>query len=525
MESESSMDSQEAAVTPASASASAVKKHVRPTVRSRNANANANALGKSPTSSTTTPAMVPPVPVPAHHDHDLAVEETRQRIETWVGIQPSKAEIDTETETSNMDIEQQVPNKHKQPQSNGNPSGILRPPKYSGQSESAIVEDDNEGHESHKDQDQPRPTPVVRDVVMERPKRKAQSQRQAAATSTSSTSPASNLSRTRADPTAIEGYTPTTMPTISTKAKAKTSFAADTKQSSSETPSDDDDPLVFNSLADLMETAGTLPPNDWNDPTQPPAVVEAELSFSCMDPDDYKEQLEEEDDEDEEEEEEEREEEPQVDGNDDDDDDDDDIENETSQDDGGGGFLNDFFSNEDDEEPVERREERAFLTLWKAIAHWVTPESVQYVTLLHERQQQGAESGQLLAWDNEYVPQVDRSDVGASRCAGLMALLQMHIPRCLQELGRSMEERRTAERRLADLLRCWDYGRPAAVKLGTKLARALTCVLLETVLMVPGLEDPVKLPVSCQAVDMKVEEYRYLTRSAILSFGASSVAE
>jgi hypothetical protein len=470
-----------------------------------------------------TPTIVPRASITTDQDHDPAVEETRQRIETWVGIQPSKAEM-TEAETNSMDIARHVPEKQKQKQLQSNPSGILRPPKYSGQSENAIVEDDDAGH----DVDQPRPTPVVRDVVMERPKRKAQ--RQAAAT-IANKSPASNLSRTNADPTAIEGYTPTTMPTISTKvnasAKAKTSFAADTKQSSpsdTQTPSDDDDedPLVFNSLADLMEAAGTLPSNDWNDPTQPPAVVEAELSFSCMDPDDYKEQerqLEQE-------EEEEQEEEPHIDGN-DDDDDDDDMEDETSQNeqDGGGGFLNDFFSNEDDEEPVERREERAFLTLWKAIAHWVTPESVQYVTLLHERQQQGAESGQLLAWDNEYVPQVDRSDVGASRCAGLMALLQMHIPRCLQELGRSMEERRTAERRLADLLRCWDYGRPAAVKLGTKLARALTCVLLETVLMVPGHEDTVKLPVSCQAVDMKMEEYRYLTRSAILSFGASSAAE
>jgi hypothetical protein len=43
--------------------------------------------------------------------------------------------------------------------------------------------------------------------------------------------------------------------------------------------------------------------------------------------------------------------------------------------------------------------------------------------------------------------------------------------------------------------------------------------------MVPGLEGTVKLHVSCQAVDMKMEEYRYLTRSAILGFGASSAAE
>jgi hypothetical protein len=468
------------------ADTAAVKKHVRPRVRSK------NAPSKSPTSSTTN-TMVPLVSIAADHDNDTAVEETRQRIETWVGIQPSKAET---LEANDSEAEQQD---DKQ----SNPSGILKPPKYSGQSENTIVEDD--GDQERED----RPHPMIRDVVMERPKRKAQQQRQAPAT----------------DPTAIEGYTPTTMPTISTKsinakAKAKktTTFAADTKPSDE----DDDDPLVFNSLADLMEAAGTKPPDDWNDPEKPPAVVEAELSFSCMDPDEYKERILED------EEEEEEEDEPHVDENyDDDDDDDDDVEDgNMQQEQQDGGFLTDFFSNEDDEEPVQRRDERAFLTLWKAIAHWVTPEAVAYLTLLHERQQEAAESGQAFAWDNEFVPQVDRSDVGASRCAGLMALLQMHIPRCLQELGRSMEERRTAERRLADLLRCWDYGRPAAVKLGTKLSRALTCVLLETVLVGPGGEDTVKLPASCQAIDMKLEEYRYLTRSAILSFGASSsVAE
>jgi hypothetical protein len=489
MESESRMDiSQEADA--------AVKKHVRPRVRSK------NALSKIPTSSTTS-TMEPPVSKTADHDNDPAVEETRQRIETWVGIQPSKAETE------------EAKPKPEQHSEQSNPSGILKPPKYSGQSENMVEGDEDQVRED-------KPQPMIRDVVMERPKRQAQRQA-AAATGTSQSSALKSSLSSRADPTAIEGYTPTTMPAISTKnnAKAKTTtFAADTKPSDE----DEDDPLVFNSLADLMEAAGTKPPDDWNDPEKPPAVVEAELSFSCMDPDEYKERILEE------EEEEEEDFEPHVDENsgDDDDDDDDNVQDDNMQkEQEDGGFLTDFFSNEDDEEPVQRREERAFLTLWKAIAHWVTPEAVAYLTLLHERQQEAAESGQAFAWDNEFVPQVDRSDVGASRCAGLMALLQMHIPRCLQELGRSMEERRTAERRLADLLRCWDYGRPAAVKLGTKLSRALTCVLLETVLVGPGLEDDtVKLPASCQAVDMKLEEYRYLTRSAILSFGASSsVAE
>jgi hypothetical protein len=347
------------------------------------------------------------------------------------------------------------------------------------------------------------PRPIIRDVVMERPKRKAQRK----------VAPDKPNPRAGLDPTAIEGYTPTTMPIMlpktkqQTKTQLKTTFAADTKQSP--TAPEDTDPLVFNSLADLMEAAGTLPPNDWNS-KESPKVVEAELSFSCMDPDDYQEQ-----------ERQLEEEEQSIDQDEEDQDDDEDAEEEPEENQEDGGLWTDFFSNEDEEEPVEPREEKAFLKLWYAISHWVTPEAVQYVGFLNQQQQQQQEtdSGQDFVWDTDWVPQVDRSDIGASRCAGLMAVLQMHIPRCLQELGRSMEDKRIAERRLDDLLRCWDYGRPSVVKLDTKLARALTCVLLETVLVVPGRTDAVvKLPVSCQAVEMKVEEYRYLTRSAIINF-------
>jgi hypothetical protein len=338
---------------------------------------------------------------------------------------------------------------------------------------------DNSSERHTQQQTQSRPRSVVQDVVMERPKRKPQRRQASKATSES------------ASATAIEGYTPITAASVAAApVKPKTTFASGTKHDPTATSAsngknnddDDDDPLVFNSLADLMEMAGTLPnPKS----AETPAVVETELSFSCMDPNEYQQ------------EEQELEAQDQAEQEEPDDmqngDTDDETEEENDNDDGS---WDDFFYNDQEEEELDRepRKERAFLKLWTAISQWVTPQAVEYIKQLE--QETSLVQGEF-TWDADWVTQVDRSDVGASRCAGLMAVLQMHIPRCLRELSRSMEERRVAERRLADLLRCWDYSRPAAVKLDTSLSRALTCVLLDMVLVGSSRPEQAQLPVSC----------------------------
>jgi hypothetical protein len=92
------------------------------------------------------------------------------------------------------------------------------------------------------------------------------------------------------------------------------------------------------------------------------------------------------------------------------------------------------------------------------------------------------------------------------------------------------EHRRTAEHRLWELLRTWDYGRPLQVPLDTARHRALTCILLDMVLFKlaalsvnapscsssPGTTNA--MPESCQKLGFSWEEYRYLVRSAVPTF-------
>ena len=196
-----------------------------------------------------------------------------------------------------------------------------------------------------------------------------------------------------------------------------------------------------------------------------------------------------------------------------------------------GGSDDDGSDAEDEESDVEPPEPRAFLKLWNVLSEWITPEAMDWLArlsteLTEARDGNGVTSSIMTDW----TPQVDRTDIGASRYAGLIAMIKMNIPKCLSELNQPEDMRRTAERRLADLLRTFDYSRPMA-KLDLRLWRAMTCVLLDMVLIVtPAAEE--EIPSECQAptyqttlpiqiteVGMSLEEYRYLTRSAIQSLG------
>ena len=113
---------------------------------------------------------------------------------------------------------------------------------------------------------------------------------------------------------------------------------------------------------------------------------------------------------------------------------------------------------------------------------------------------------------------MDRSDLGASRCAGLMVMIQMHFRTALEELGHDLEERQSTERLVGDLLRTFDYSRPSP-KLDVAQSKAMTTILLQTVLYKPEecnpASAPLRVPASCQILDMTLEEFRYLTVSAI----------
>ena len=157
-------------------------------------------------------------------------------------------------------------------------------------------------------------------------------------------------------------------------------------------------------------------------------------------------------------------------------------------------------------------EPRAFIKLWHVLAGWVTPEAVALLKEWHE--------GDEVEVSPNWVPVVDTSDIAASRCAGLMALLHMHLARCLKDLGHPLDVDRVAKHRLADLLRTFNYSRSTA-RLDPGLWRAMTCVLLCIVL--PSKDESVtNLPPSVIAAGLTIEEYAYLTKSCFRSLDAGA---
>jgi hypothetical protein len=302
-----------------------------------------------------------------------------------------------------------------------------------------------------------------------------------------------------------------------------------TNSSSKDTPQDDDDdednhnPLIFNSLSDLMAAAGMLPDNSESlSCTEPPVMMEADLAFSCVDANEFAKEQEaifrgqhcifDEDGGDDESTSARR-------SDNDDDDDDDELWDVL----GLGGSVE-----SEDEEPA--RPPRAFLQLWTAIAQWVTPEAAAFVQSLRSVPVANG-SPKLEAAAAMRIGSVvrDQSDIEKSRCAGLMAALRLHTARCWSLLNGRSEDLRTAETTLGDLLRCFDYRRPMPAILDLALTRALACVLLHTVApAVDQLSDQdtsslhhverLVLPKPCAALGMTDVEYNYLVRSAIVKF-------
>lgn len=314
---------------------------------------------------------------------------------------------------------------------------------------------------------------------------------------------------------------------------------------------DDDDeeqPLVLNSLADMMAMAGTLPEQEGAHQgnaasgtggaasgaasattmtasmMQAASMIEAELNFSCMDPEEYQQEQEDiflgkesifgEDGDDDEN--------TEPHSSDDDEEDDDD---------GIFAVLGLGGGDDDDDEVVEPAPPpRAFLHLWTAMAQWVTPDAVAFVRGMLQQQQQPLQPDptKFPRQQQQLASPFDRSDVGASRCAGLMAALHLHTARCWSSsgLGFGAEELRAAETALADLVRCFDYSQPTP-RLDICQTRALTCVLLDIVAQQQQQKwqqqqqrEENFVPTPCQALGMTPEEYRYLVRSAILNFEA-----
>ncbi|KAL3920759.1 MAG: hypothetical protein SGILL_003091 [Bacillariaceae sp.] len=283
---------------------------------------------------------------------------------------------------------------------------------------------------------------------------------------------------------------------------------------------DEEEPLYINSLSELMEAAGETLPDPSAPITSDTKMVEADIEFSVMTKEDYESKLstlkrEQEAD---------REEQMKMfmgkidifgDGNNDEDGDDD--MNCENDDDAmmellmqGNDNVEDGIHYEDEDDHGPDRTPRAFRLLWDALSGWMTPETVAWVKALSDSGGNGVD-------ENEWTPMVDRSDIGASRCAGVMAMLKLYLSGCMEELSYPPAERRRAEKRLTDILRTFDYSRENP-KLHVSHWKGMTCILLDMVMHDTRLAPTNQVPSSVADLDMSLEEYDYLTKKTIATF-------
>ena len=441
------------------------------------------------------------------------------------------------------------------------PAGILRPPKYGTAATQRVASQQAAILKNKKNDTSPDisaspslPRAAVRDVVVERPR--TSKKKRGAAIQTNSTP-----SATAASSTAIEGYTPmssTTKSTTQSTPNVPPSFTmSDTNHTTETTPCESSDSnkeaIILNSLADLLETTGVISlPSPDNNNLQDAAVVEANLEFSVVSPEAYQqlqqdncdaqyavmmgqrprsflENIGDKENAVTEDASPTRTDNDEADSDLDDRPEEDDMDPEDAGDDeDSSNWMDDYFTNDgsDEEDDDTPREARAFLTLWTALAQWVTPQAVEYVQALRSSD---------IKEELPIQSAVDRTDIGASRCAGLMALIQMHFRLALQELGLPLEDRRRTERLVGNLLRTFDYGRPSP-KLDVAHAKAMATILLQTVVYDPrgnladdkldpavGAKSMPSVPPSCQALGVTADEFRYLTVSAVTNLATPSI--
>ena len=158
-----------------------------------------------------------------------------------------------------------------------------------------------------------------------------------------------------------------------------------------------------------------------------------------------------------------------------------------------------------EDEPIVAAAPRAFRILWECVSPLITHESCVYLRRLQKSHVSGNGSSSHL------IMATPMSDLEASRSNGFMAMLRMYMSRSLSEIGQPLEMKRTAEQRLQGLLYTFNFSRPA-LKLDTKLWKALTCILLEVVLFLDrtttGSAENNQIPSSAKALEMTLDEYR-----------------
>lgn len=178
----------------------------------------------------------------------------------------------------------------------------------------------------------------------------------------------------------------------------------------------------------------------------------------------------------------------------------------------------DFWTPNDDTEEEEEEEQkerplRAFMIFWNALMEWMTPQAMDVLFLENEEH-------------NALVELYDTSDVGASRCAGFLTMLKMNLSRSYKELHINASTTTQIQSKLTQWIRSFDFSRPM-IKLSMPQWKAFTTILVQIVIISssPSSNPPPKVtavPPSVKAVDITLDEYIYLTQSAMKSLQKGS---
>ena len=102
---------------------------------------------------------------------------------------------------------------------------------------------------------------------------------------------------------------------------------------------------------------------------------------------------------------------------------------------GGSGFMDFFGADEDDSVGEPEPAPKAFILLWNAMSSWITPETTTQIQEWQAEQEAAGGDAAALIPSSTLRQPYDLSDIGASRCGGLMSMIKMHLPRALEELG------------------------------------------------------------------------------------------
>ncbi|KAL7485456.1 hypothetical protein ACHAW6_011055 [Cyclotella cf. meneghiniana] len=209
-------------------------------------------------------------------------------------------------------------------------------------------------------------------------------------------------------------------------------------------------------------------------------------------------------------------------------------------------LLRDSCHVESNEDVREGRDLRPFRKLWEMLMQWTTPSTTELLYRYHDTMHDPCRSPPPMPhWetvkDHDTVDEHygrNTVEIGASRRAGIMNMLRMNVSRSLSELQKiqqyDVSDRRGVEKRLANLVNTFDCSGRAA-DFDMKLWRGMTTILIAIVS--PLLENgageefssakdetnAMLMPPSIVALGLLPDEYRYLTKSALLSLSSTQV--